>query len=310
MAPETAAVEGRALGCTVRVVVTRTRGVRLAEIAVAGVLRAIDQSCSRFRPDSELSHLNASPEREVRLGSVLWTALETAVRAARLSRGAVDPTVGRAVAAAGYDRDFVAVLRDGSPPRPSPLPGWRRIRMDARQRTVCIPRGVAVDLGATAKALAADLAAEAAQRAAGGGVLVSLGGDVAVRGKPAAGGWRVQVSEDSARPVSARDETISISDGGVATSSTTVRRWRRGGAVMHHVIDPRTGLPAAGPWRTVTVAAATCVDANTASTAAIVLGDDAVPWLTRTGLPARLVHRSGSIVRLGGWPRPSGEAAA
>jgi thiamine biosynthesis lipoprotein len=145
-------------------------------------------------------------------------------------------------------------------------------------------------------------AAAACAAAGGGGVLVSLGGDIAVAGEPPAGGWPIQVSEDSASPIQADEEVIAITSGGMATSSTTVRRWTRGGAELHHIIDPETGQPAAGPWRTATVVAATCVDANIASTAAIVKGEMALTWLEDQGLPARLVDRLGVVWRTAGWP--------
>jgi FAD:protein FMN transferase len=170
---------------------------------------------------------------------------------------------------------------------------------------VLIPEGVEVDLGSTAKALCSDLAARAAlQRIGDAGVLVSLGGDIAVAGTPPQGGWQIQVAESSDAPITADGETISIASGGVATSSTTVRRWTRGGVVLHHIIDPATGLPADGPWRTATVVAADCLDANIAATAAIVRGAGAERWLEDAGLPARLVDREGEITRLAGWPLP------
>jgi thiamine biosynthesis lipoprotein len=86
----------------------------------------------------------------------------------------------------------------------------------------------------------------------------------------------------------------------------TCRRWRRGGRTLHHIVDPRTGLPADGPWRTVSVAAETCADANAAATAAIVAGKRAEAWLTATGLPARLAGHDGRVRRLCGWPGDSG----
>jgi thiamine biosynthesis lipoprotein len=95
---------------------------------------------------------------------------------------------------------------------------------------------------------------------------------------------------------------VTIADGGLATSGITARRWSRGDRHLHHLIDPNTGAPAAGPWRTVTVAAGSCVDANIASTAAIVLGHDAPGWLLARGLPARLVDRAGGVHRCGAWP--------
>ena len=166
-----------------------------------------------------------------------------------------------------------------------------------------LPAGVALDLGATAKALAADRAARAARHAAGCGVLVSLGGDIAVAGPAPGDGWAIRVTEDHAAPESAAGQTITIRSGGLATSGTTVRRWRAQGAERHHILDPRSGRPAAVVWRTASVAAASCVDANTASTAAIVRGADAAPWLLRHRLPARLVSAHGRVLLLGGWPR-------
>jgi thiamine biosynthesis lipoprotein len=297
-------IDGTALGCRARLVVTNPRAAGVAEIAVAGVLHRIDETCSRFRADSEISLLNAAPDRDVPVSPTLATALAVALRAARLSGGAVDPTVGGAVVAAGYDRDFALLPADGaavSLDRRS-VPGWRRLRLDLQRPTARVPSGVQVDLGASAKAMAADMAAAVALRVAGGGVLVSLGRDIAMRGTPPPGGWRIQVGEDSALPVGEDAPAITVETGGVATSSTTVRRWRRGGVTLHHLIDPRTGQPADGPWRTATAAAATCVDANTAATAAIVLGPGAAAWLEAAGLPARLVARTGSVTRLAGWP--------
>jgi thiamine biosynthesis lipoprotein len=95
---------------------------------------------------------------------------------------------------------------------------------------------------------------------------------------------------------------VHLTGGGLATSSTTVRRWRRGNVDLHHIVDPRTGLPARTCWRTVTVGAGSCVDANAAATAAIVWGEPAPGWLAGRGLPARLVRACGSVVTVGGWP--------
>ena len=163
-----------------------------------------------------------------------------------------------------------------------------------------------LDLGSTGKALAADLCAAAALAAMGrGGVLVSLGGDIATAGDVPDGGWRVLAADDSATPADRGGEVIAIHGGALATSGTTSRRWTRGGIDLHHLIDPRTGLPAESPWRTASVVAATCVDANIVATAAIVRGQAAVPWLDELGLPTRLVSTSGQVVRLGGWPVPT-----
>lgn len=298
--------DDQALGGSLRLVVTDPRSLRAAKAAVDEVIEAIDAAASRFREDSELSRLNATPEREVVVSRLLGQAIAAALRGAQITEGAVDPTVGTAIKLAGYDADFAQVLKDGGSLRIRAMrvPGWHAIRFEAAARRVWIPRGVEIDLGATAKALAADLAAEAAAEAiAGAGVLVSLGGDIAVAGGAPAGGWPVQVSEDSGAQLDEREETVAINDGGIATSSTTVRRWTRGGVSLHHIIDPATGLPVDGPWRTATVAAASCVDANIASTAAIVKGRGALAWLERHGLAARLVDQEGRVERTTGWPK-------
>jgi FAD:protein FMN transferase len=172
--------------------------------------------------------------------------------------------------------------------------------LDPARRAVRLPRGVRLDLGATAKALGADRAAVAAASGGPGvGLLVNLGGDIATAGPAPSGGWRVRVADDHRAAADAPSQTIAIRSGGLATSSTTVRRW---GAGAHHIIDPRTGLPAVSRWRTVSVAAATCVDANIASTAAVVLGDDAPDWLSERALPARLVEHEGGVRSTAGWP--------
>jgi thiamine biosynthesis lipoprotein len=236
-------------------------------------------------------------------------ALETALEAARWTDGAVDPTVGGAMRALGYDDDFAALARRPGPLhlRLAPVPGWQRVRVDRAAGVARIPRGIELDLGSTGKALAADLAVTTALDAGKArGALVSLGGDLATAGRPPDGGWRVLLAEDSATPPDAPGDVATLERGAMATSSTTVRRWRTAdGDELHHVIDPRTGLPADGPWRTVTVAAPTCVLANAAATASIVLGEGAVRWLDGTGLPARLIATDGRIHVLGGWPAPS-----
>jgi thiamine biosynthesis lipoprotein len=304
----TATADGRALGTALRVVVTDPGALEAAQRAVLRVLDDVDRTCSRFREDSELSRLNAAAGRALTVSPLLGRALAAALRAARITGGSVDPTVGEAMRSAGYAVDFADVPRDGAAVELSvrAVPGWQRITVHEHSNLVILPAGVEIDLGSTAKALAVDLAADAAQRAAPGvGVLVSVGGDIAVAGPAPPEGWHLQVADDCEAPVVPDAETVRITAGGIATSSITVRTWRRGGVVLHHIIDPATGLPAAGPWRTVTACAGTCLDANIAATAAVVRGERAVEWLRRTGLPARLVARDGRVTRLCGWPEPA-----
>ena len=301
----------QALGTSMRVAAVLPDRLSTAKRAADRVVSAIDQTCSRFRENSELSALHRQPGREVSISPLLARALGVSLRAARLTGGLVDPTVGTAVKAAGYDRDFAAVPARGPAVklRAAAVPGWERIRLEEARGRVFLPAGVEIDLGSTAKALAADMAALAACEAAGCGILVSLGGDVGTAGESPEPGWRVQVAEDSAASLDPDAETIAIRSGGIATSSTRVRRWVRGRKALHHIIDPRTGKPADGPWRTVTVVASSCVDANIAATAALVRGQEAVTWLSGLSLPARLVDGQGAVTRCAGWPQPLGAAA-
>ncbi len=298
-----------ALGSTATVVVTHPDALAPAQSAVEQVVDAFDRACSRFREDSEVSAVNALAGTAVPVSALLLDAVEAALRAARLTDGDVDPTVGEALVALGYDRDFEALRAAGStvaPVRVAAVPGWRTVQVDREAGTVRVPAGVSVDLGATAKALACDRAAEAAGEAAGCGVLVSLGGDIAIAGPAPIEGWRVRVTDDHRADTSAPGQWISLRSGGLATSSTAVRRWRNAAGHAHHLVDPATGNSAASVWRTVSVTAATCLDANTASTATIIRGERALRWLDSLGLPSRLVAVDGTVAHVAGWP-PEGE---
>ena len=310
--PRTA--DWRAIGTGVRLVV-RGSDLGAARLAVEDVLDRVDQAFSRFRDDSEIVALNARAGATVIVSPLLAEAIAAAMRAAQVSGGAVDPTVGRAMRAIGYDADFDLVRNPAGPIelRLEPIPGWRSVAFASARREIRVRPGVELDLGSTGKGFAADLAAAAALGAiggpdGGGGVLVSLGGDIAVAGTAPAGGWRILLAEDSETPSDAAGEVVAIETGAIATSSTTVRRWRRGERTLHHLIDPGTGGPVDSPWRTASVVASTCVDANTAATASIVLGANAIAWLAGAGLPARLVAVDGTVTRLGGWPDPAAPA--
>jgi len=303
----------RAIGTSVHLLVTDLRALGPARRILTEDLAALDAACSRFRADSEIVALDDAQADgrgrtlPVRISPLLAEALAVALRAARLTSGDVDPTVGGALSAAGYDRDFALVRPNGPAVRLTvrSVPGWREIELDEAAGLVSLPSGAQLDLGATAKAWAADRAVARIAGELGCGVLVNLGGDIAVAGDPPPGGWRIRVQDVTGRPEdppAGPSAVIAIHSGGLATSSTAARRWRRGGDVLHHILDPRSGLPAAPVWRTVSVAAATCADANAASTAAIIRGEAALAWLTGLQLPARLVAESGAVVTLGGWP--------
>ncbi len=292
-----------ALGTTAALLVADEDDVAPARSIFETEIAAIDRACSRFRGDSELTRVNSAGGRAVPVSALFREALDVALRAARLTDGLVDPTVGTAMRTLGYDRDFATLDRDGPPLRVTVerVPGWQTIDVDDDRCTVRVPTGVELDFGATAKALCVDRAARAIARAAPKGALVSLGGDLAVAGARNPG-WPVLVTDDHAAPPDAEGQRIRLECGGLATSGTTVRRWTRGERTFHHVVDPATGLPAVEHWRTVSVTAACCVDANIASTAALVMGERARVWLLAQELPARLVTVDGMVTYVGGWP--------
>jgi thiamine biosynthesis lipoprotein len=315
-----------ALGTTARLAFWPA--ARHAEVvgAVDRVLAALDLQASRFRPDSEISAIHAAGGGRFAISAGLAEAISVALAAAQWTTGLVDPTVGGALCALGYDRDFAQLAADSGEPdeehgehvSAARIPGWRAVRLAGQ--VLDLPAGVQLDLGATGKGLGADRASRAAYAATrAGGVLVSLGGDMAMAGRPPAGGWPVLIADDHRHTGPGSEHSpvqlVRIATGALATSSVSCRQWQRAGQRLHHIVDPRTGLPAAGPWRTVSVAAATCAAANAAATAAIVAGADAMAWLAGTGLSARLVASDGSVTRTGGWPAgdggllPSGPAA-
>ena len=294
-----------ALGTTALVAVTDEAHLDAAVEALRGDLHDLDRACSRFAFDSELSAVNRSPDVDIPVSDLLFEAVETALDVARRTDGLVDLTIGRTLRLAGYDRTFADVqLRDGRLMRASfaSVPGWSTVVLGRRRRTIRVPDGVELDLGATAKALAADRSAAKIAGLIGAGVLVSLGGDVAVAGTAPTDGWAVRIADDHAAPLDGPGPTVSVSAGGLASSGTQVRRWTTSGGELHHIVDPRTARPADTPWRTVTVAAGSCVDANAASTASVVLGDAAPAWLAERGLPARLAAADGAVVTVSGWP--------
>jgi thiamine biosynthesis lipoprotein len=286
----------------IELVVTDPAQVVGASRILDGELDRIEALASRFRPDSEISRLHRrATGMPVTISADLCDALSVALRAAAMTGGAVDPTVGAALCRLGYDRDFAEVSGGvaGTLPAPCPVPGWRSVVLDRDAGTVALPPGTLLDLGATAKAWAADLAAAAIARRLDCGVLVSLGGDLAVRSAPE-DGFTVGVADICGDPDA--PAAVSIRSGGLATSGVGNRHWLLGTTPVHHLIDPSTGLPQDTCWRTVTVAAASSVDANTASTASMVFGESAPRWLGSRDLPARLVHHDGTVVTVAGWP--------
>jgi thiamine biosynthesis lipoprotein ApbE len=290
-----------AIGTLNRVVVDEPAALPDAMAIVRAEINEIDRVCSRFREDSELSRLNRNGHgRDTELSALLEEAIVAALQTAEMTGGLVDLTVGKCVEDIGYTLTFRDLPAEGPALElhVQRAVGWRSLHYDARAHTIRLPEGVTLDLGASGKAWAADRSSTAVAERLGVSVAVDCGGDIAVRGPHPAGGWPVRVAAD----VDAEEwQDIVLFDGGLATSGTTARRWRRGEMELHHIIDPATGLPARTPWAMVSVAAATCVEANAAATAALIMGDPAPRWLDDARLPARLVDVNGGVVFAGGW---------
>jgi thiamine biosynthesis lipoprotein len=292
-------------------ILTRARTIADRELA------AVDAAINRFRPDSELNLVEDSLPYGVIVSPELALFVRRAVDAAMLTDGSVDPAVRNLLTAIGYDRDIHLIEDDGMPVRAviSTRPPWRSIRIEdvalhdpglpggpvITRTRLTVPQHLALDLGATAKALAADLVARAIADELGVAVLLSLGGDVSSAGPEPDDGWQVRVQDGPAEPAT----TVRIAAGsGLATSSTLHRAWTKGGARVHHIVDPATGLPAQSVWRTASVAAESCFVANAMSTAAIVRGPSAPQWLAGRA-DARLVATSGDVLTVGRWPAPA-----
>jgi thiamine biosynthesis lipoprotein len=281
--------------------VTVEEALAAAVEAVERTIEEFDLACSSWRDDSELAAVNAGAGRPVAAGPILLDTVQRALHGAQLTGGALDPTVGQVLVNLGFTP--APAGEPGGEIRVGAVPGWQTVVVDPEAATIRLARGVRLDLGATAKALAADRAAASALAAAGdGGVLVSLSGDVSTAGTAPPGGWRIRVMDDHRADPDAPGQSISITGGGVATSSTTVRAHSDGERREHHLIDPATGAPAAVHFRTVSVAAATCEGANIASTAAIIRGAAAIELLEQLQLPSRLVRADGVVHHLAGWP--------
>lgn len=312
---ETAAREWELWSTSARLVVDEPRLLGAALATIEPILHNIDSASSRFRNDSEIVRLQGRLGGGAEVSAMLATLVAKALEAAELTEGLVVPTLGRQMAYLGYDRDYPDLAQSPTTPaggtlssasisvrlHPPAVRDWRAVRLEGNRLTV--PDGVLLDLGATAKAVAADLCAAAVHRELGCSALVSLGGDIATAGPKE---WGITVQDLPGDPAAG----ITLAGGrAVATSSTQKRRWLRDGAGLHHILDPRTGLPAEPHWRSATVAADSCLHANAASTAAVVLGAEALGWLRRTALPARLVDGAGRVHPLNGWPQEAELAA-
>lgn len=281
-----------------QIVVTDPDSLPEARYEVDAELDAVDAAASRYRPDSEIACLAASDGRPTEVSETLADLLDAALTAAEHTDGDVDPTVGAALVALGCHDDVTTSGRSRTLTASVVTPAvWSMVAL--HDRVVTVPRGVLLDLGATAKAVAADRCAHRVHEVTGSSVLINLGGDIATAGTAPGSGWQVLVQDEPDEPAS----SIGLPPGAaLATSSTIRRQWLRGDSLVHHIVNPRTGLPAEPVWRTVTVAAQTCYAANTVSTAAVVRGWSALRWIRALGMTARLVDRDRAVHLVGDWP--------
>ncbi len=266
----------RSMGCEIVV-----GGASRSELeAIRALFEERDAVFSRFSADSELNRVNRSAGRVVPVSNLFRDALGVALEAAATTGGLVDPTLGAALEAAGYSRDFESLGEDPRPPEPGQRGMWQGVRLAGNLLRV-EPR-VRLDLNGVVKALAVDDAVTLLDRG-----FVSAGGDLATKGEV-----------DVGLPGGG---AVRLVHGALATTGTASRRWWRGGQLQHHLIDPRSGRPADSPWEQVTVSGNTCLAADVAAKAAFLLGYDGPDWLTERGLPGRFLSADGVIVATRSW---------
>ncbi len=254
---------------------------------VPACFEAWEATLSRFRPESELSRLNAHAGEWVRVSPVLFEAVSVSLEAARMTDGLVTPLILPALEAAGYDHSFdPGVFAPGAPDATQAangVPDWHDIKLDERKRLVRLPTGARIDLGGTAKGWAAQQTAEWLRQV--GPCLVDAGGDMVARGTPdSSGGWVVLTPGTEDPDVL---DSVLLVDAAIATSGVDYRRWTRDGKAFHHLIDPRTGQPAESDIVTATVCAPNAVQAEAWAKATLIGG-------SLPDFPALAVHQDGS----------------
>ena len=274
----------------------------------------VEQACSRFRADSDISRANRSTGTPVPVSRELIEAADAACRMASATDGLYDPTVGASVISAGYDRSFEEVVAGGPGRGFAHLPGgaWWLVATDRHASTITVPEGFQLDLGGSAKGWTVDIAIRdlmesVLPRFPDAGICISAGGDLAASGRPPEGGWPVSIHERLDGGGAAAERQVRLTAGAMATSGATYRQWQRDGVRGHHIIDPRTGQPGHSGWTLVTTFSDSCLVADTMATAAWLLDEAAPRQLADWGVGARLVDSIGAEVLvgdLGRWLAP------
>lgn len=292
--------------CRVEVSVAEPLLLGAARALTTDVMRSVSAAVNRFDPASELSAVNRRAGAMTPVSSLCDVLVAAALKAAELTGGACDPTVGAHVVAAGYDRDIADVRHSPGMQTASPTPpDWRRVRRNRALRLVGVPAGMALDLGATAKAWTAQRCAERIHTELGTPALVSIGGDACAAGAPERP-WRILVSEQPGGP----GQLVTLDHGALTTSTTTVRTWTRQGRRVHHIIDPRSGQPSTGRWRSASVWADEAVLANAVSTAVVAHAEVTDDLLARTRVSARLVDLDGRVRLVQDWPSEGADTSS
>lgn len=269
---------------------------------VPAMFEAWEKILSRFRTDSELSQLNAREQETVRVSETLWRVLHLARCAEEWSDGLVTPTVLTALERAGYAHSFETLQVPGGVAErafailknENTAPRWS---VDKQTRTVTRPAGTRLDLGGVAKGWAAEQTAIVLGEL--GAVLVDAGGDIVMSGAPQEGAWLIGIENPCGPETEKRLPVLQIAQGAVATSGRDFRKWTRDGQAAHHLIDPRTNLPAETDVLTATIIAPTIFYAEVAAKVALLLGSDAaMEWVRTHGdYAALLILEDGTVVR-------------
>ncbi len=284
-------LEFRAMGCQMLGLLDGDRRPDSFE-ALPSWFEGWEQALSRFRADSELNQLNRRAGHWMRVSATLWDVIQLALTAARWTDGLISPTILTALEAAGYDRTFADLAANDQAVIAQPDGQWRSIQRQSLKRSICLPPQARIDLGGVAKGWAADRAAK--KLAAHGPVLIDAGGDIAISGPQADGSpWPIGINN----PFEPDQifETLKVARGGVATSGRDYRRWQKGGAWQHHIIDPRTGLPAQTDVLCATAIAPSTFEAEVAAKVILLSGSEAgMEWLeAQPGYAAVIVREDG-----------------
>ncbi len=292
-------IEFRAMGSRMLALLDATTGeAEELLVCVPAWFEEWEQALSRFRPGNELDRLNHSDGRPMAVSETLWDVFQSSRAAGHFTGGLVVPTLLDALVGAGYDRSFESLppiqtspsFTQPGMPEPSGIIVW-----DAPTRSLILPNSVHLDLGGIAKGWAADQAVRRLSRL--GPALVDAGGDIAISGVKNDGqAWPVGIDEPF--NAGAHFETLKLARCGVATSGKDYHRWLKDGFWQHHIIDPRTGLPADTDILTATVVAPTAVEAEAAAKAVLILGSQAgLDWLEAdSGLAGVLVLENGNRI--------------